>query len=107
MSNAPAPSLSRLQISLLYLAWLAVLAYCVYGALGGEVVVPGRGNSSAVRGWAAWLVCVVPILLIVGAAIHWEPSINLPKRIRAVLDFAMLLPVMLVLFIALRYGPNG
>jgi hypothetical protein len=70
MADAPVPAPAQLSprseragLVLASLFWAAALAFLSYGAFNGELQLPTRGSGTVVvRGWAAWVFCLVPIL---------------------------------------------
>jgi hypothetical protein len=79
-----AAQLKHWQLNLIYGMKLALLAYLLSGAIGGEILLFGRGGKAVVRGWAAWMVCLIPLFLSAYFFVLHDPRFGSPSKRRPV-----------------------
>ena len=69
----PSPLSERVGVLLASVLGTAFVAFCLYGAFNGELQLPTRsGPEVVVRGWAAWVFCLVPVLAFSASIAHFK-----------------------------------
>jgi hypothetical protein len=78
---------------------LAILVYCAFGvATEGPIKVPGKEGWTGYRGWAAAVMCLVPVLMIVAVLLLSLSGGRLPAAARGKL-FAGTVALAVALFV--------
>jgi hypothetical protein len=107
MNKEPLRALPRHLLFAMYGLWLSVLVYCIFGAITGELTLPGRNSIVVIRGWAAWLACLVPPLFIVEAFVHFDPNARLRRSMRIALSIVLIAAAGVVIFVVVGLGPQA
>jgi hypothetical protein len=103
-SHNPLAPLSRTGVTCLYIFVAAVLAYCVFGAFQGRLVLPSKRGSLVLSGWATWLVCIYPIAFAAIVYFRFDPSVELPSSQRRLLTLASGVVAVLALLGSVIFG---
>jgi len=103
-SHNPLAPLSRTGVTCLYIFEAAVLAYCVFGAFQGRLVLPSKHGSLVLSGWAPWLVCISQIALAAMVYFRFDPSVELPSSQRRLLTLVSSVVAVLALLGSVIFG---
>lgn len=87
----------------------AAFVYCLFGALGGSLYIPGkRGPGVELSGISAWLFVAAPLLLYSGILVrHQNLFPSLSDRGRNYLELSLLCTGVSVVLLALYLHPPG
>lgn len=97
--------MSRAGVALTLLVFAALAAYCVYGAVIGDLYVPSRrGPGASLRGVAAWLVAAAPVALGAALAVRGGVFEFRAKRAQVATELALLVVGVALLLGGLRLG---
>lgn len=81
---------------------LLILGYCLHGAINGKIQFPGgpRASDLFFRDYAAWVVCLFPILWLVADAVWYGKLVGGTLESRRLISRCLVVSAFATLFIA-------
>jgi len=105
-SERATPLLKRWQLNIIYGVEVVLLAYLFAGAMSGELLIVGKNGKALLRGWAAWIVCLIPFFLSAYFYAQYDPTFGPSSKRRPVAYFFIFM-AMLVAVAAGLSNPKG
>lgn len=80
----------------------AVIAYCVYGAIVGDLYIPYRRGEGGIyfSGYNAWMIAAAPLLILLGILVREREIGEFADRTRTVVEITLIFVGLALLFVS-------